>query len=85
MGRPMTELELAIAQIDCHKHWTIRTRNRIGQREGYECVIWGEGRRVTGSGPTPLRAIRRAIEKLKSPRPKRVKPQPERPAFGIVG
>lgn len=76
-------LEQAIAQLDCHKHWTIRTINRVGSRSGYECVIWGEGRRVCGQGPTPLRAVRRAIDKLYGREPQ--KREKKKPEFGIVG
>lgn len=47
------------------KHWTITTRNRRGQRVGYECTIWADGRRVSAQrSTTPLDAVIAALKKL---------------------
>lgn len=59
------ELTQAIAKLDRHKHWTLRTINRKASRRAYECTIWGEGRRVSGQGGNPLLAILKAEEKLR--------------------
>lgn len=46
------------------KHWRVQCVNR-GDKRGYECTIWGNGRRVSAySAMSPSRAVERAIEKL---------------------
>lgn len=64
----MRDMNQAIAVLDAMHHWTLQTHNRHGQRDGYECTIWNDGRRVTGHGRSPISAIMRAIDNLKEPR-----------------
>lgn len=74
----------AIARLDAHKHWTLKTCNRLQNRAGYECVIWGLGRRVTGYGRTPLLAIGKALGKLHDPKSKS-SDEPGPQIFKIIG
>lgn len=47
------------------KHWTIKTLNSRGNRRGYECTIWSNGRRVSASSvESPFMAVRAAFAKL---------------------
>lgn len=47
------------------KHWTLKTINRDGQRQRFECTIWGMGKRKSATGLTPLAAISAALRKIR--------------------
>ncbi len=61
----MVNLENAVIILDRYKHWTIRVKNRTGKPRRYECVIWGDGRRVSASALSPLAACEAAVAKLR--------------------
>ena len=64
-------IDNAIAVLDqVAKHWTLKPVNSGGERRGYECVVWAEGRRFRVHRTSVMHVLNAAIERIHDNRPK---------------